>query len=84
MQTRKFSIKRSGKIQNIKVILNFPALDFLILKIKEREFQKYFCHSLPYFYTYPALKYVLPILQQQNTIYYFHNPQNPEQLRHIF
>ena len=27
---------------------NFPALVFLIHKIKEWEFQKYFCHSLPY------------------------------------
>ena len=28
-------------------------MDFLIGKIKEREFQKYFCRSLPYFYTQP-------------------------------
>ena len=45
---------RAGEIQNIYVILNFPALDFLIRKIKEREFQKIFCRSLPYFYTYPG------------------------------
>ena len=32
------------------VILNFPALDFLVHKIKEREFQKMFYRSLPYFY----------------------------------
>ena len=35
------------------MILNFPALDLLIGKIKEREFQKPFFHSLPYFDTYP-------------------------------
>ena len=34
------------------IILNFPALDFLVRKIKEREFQKSLCCSLPYFYTY--------------------------------
>ena len=34
----------------------FPILDFLIHKIKEREFQKFFSHPLPYFYTtYPAM-----------------------------
>ena len=53
MLTRKSSRKQSRKIQNIYVILNFPALDFLIHKIKELEFQKNFCCSLPYFYTYP-------------------------------
>ena len=30
---------------NIYVILNFPALDFLVRKIKEWEFQKNFCRS---------------------------------------
>ena len=40
LRTRKISRKRSGKIQNIYVILNFPALDFLVHKIKEWEFQK--------------------------------------------
>ena len=34
-------------------IQNFPTLDFLIRKIKEREIQKSFCHSLPYFSIYP-------------------------------
>ena len=44
---------RAGKfkIEYIYIILNFSALDFLVGKIKEREFQKYFCRSLPYFYT---------------------------------
>ena len=51
---RKFSIKQRGKIQNINVILKFPALDFLIRNIKKGEFSKKFCHSLPYFYTHPA------------------------------
>ena len=36
------------------VILNFRALDFLVHLIKEREFQKTFCHYLPYFYTDPG------------------------------
>ena len=31
--------------------MNFPTLDFLIRKIKEREYQKFFCRSSPYFYT---------------------------------
>ena len=42
-----------GKFKKIHVILNFPALDFLVHKIKERKFQKNFYRSLPYFYTYP-------------------------------
>ena len=41
----------AGKFK-IYVILNFPALDFLIHKIKEREFQNYFCRSLPCFSLY--------------------------------
>ena len=40
LRMRKFTRKRSRKIQNIYVILNFPALDFIIHKIKEWEFQK--------------------------------------------
>ena len=40
----------AGKIQNIYVILNFPALDFLICK-----------GSLPYFYTYPTLPFTYPL-----------------------
>ena len=31
----------------------FPTLDFLIRKIKEREFRKVFCHSLPPFFYIP-------------------------------
>ena len=38
--------KGAGKIQKIYVVLNFPALDFHIHKIKEWEFQKKFCCSL--------------------------------------
>ena len=41
---------QSRKIQNYIYYLNFPTLDFLTRKIKEREFQKSFCPSLPYFY----------------------------------
>ena len=33
--------------------MNFPTLDFLIRKIKEREFQNCSCRYLPYFYIYP-------------------------------
>ena len=40
LQTGKFSRKRSRKNQNIYVILNFPALDFLVCKIKEQELKK--------------------------------------------
>ena len=38
--------------------MNFSAqfcVEFLLIcKIKEREFQNYLCHSVPYFYTYPG------------------------------
>ena len=41
----------SRKIQNHYIILNFPALDFLVMvKIKEQEFHKYFCRFLSYFH----------------------------------
>ena len=47
---------QSGKIQNNKYFFNFPVLrlmlNFLVCKIKEWEFEKKFCRSLPYFYTY--------------------------------
>ena len=43
-----------GKIQIHNMILNFPAQDFLIRKIKEQEIQNSFCRSLPYFSIYPA------------------------------
>ena len=36
-------------------MLNFPALNFLICKINEQEFQKNFCSLLSYFYSYPDL-----------------------------
>ena len=29
-------------------------MDFFVWKIKEQEFQNYFCRSLPYFYTFPG------------------------------
>ena len=44
----------SGKFK-IYIILNLPTLDFHIRKIKEQEFQKNFCRSLPYSYTFPGL-----------------------------
>ena len=50
-------IQQKKKRENSKyvyVVLNFCALDFLVGKIKEWEFQKVFYHSLPYFYTYPG------------------------------
>ena len=46
---------QSGKIQNNRYILNFPLrflLNFLNRKIKEREFQKKFCCSLPTLFLY--------------------------------
>ena len=46
---------QSRNIQNyifyLLIFVNFPTLDFLLVKIKEREFKKYFCHSVLYFYT---------------------------------
>ena len=51
---RKSRAEKSGKIQIHNIILNFPALDFLVQKIKEREIQKNFCRSLPYFSIYPG------------------------------
>ena len=44
----------AGKFK-IYVILNFSALDFLVHKIKEKEFQKSFFRSLPYFNGHPRL-----------------------------
>ena len=44
---------RVGKFKiYMYVILNFPALDFLVHMIKEREFKKKICHALSYIYTY--------------------------------
>ena len=53
LRTRKSSRKQCWKIQNIHAILNFPALDFLICKIKEQEFLKKICRSLPLFLYIP-------------------------------
>ena len=44
----------AGKFKIIYIILNLPAQDFLVGKIKAQEFQKSFRRSLPYFYTYPG------------------------------
>ena len=45
--------KQSRKIQNTYDTLNFPALDFLVLKKKSRDFKKiYFCRILPFIHTY--------------------------------
>ena len=44
---------KSGQIQIDNIIFNFPALDFLIQKIKEWEIQNSFCCSLPYFSIHP-------------------------------
>ena len=42
-----------GKFKKyIGIILNFAVLNFLVIKIKEPDFQKSFCRSLPYFNTY--------------------------------
>ena len=53
LRTRK---SRVGKFKITYIFWIFPLhflLDFLIRKIKEREFQNNFCCSLLYFYTYP-------------------------------
>ena len=48
-------ISKLGKFQMIQsIILDFPPLDSLIQKIKEREFQKKFCRSLPCLPIYPG------------------------------
>ena len=83
----KEEIIQSGKILNYMqyIIFNFPTLDFLVRKIKEREFQNYFCCSLPCFsiysgHTYPSLvfcqelillltSYEIPIKIQASPIY---------------
>ena len=51
---RESRAEKGGKIQIHNIILNFPALDFLVQKIKEQEIQNYFCRSLPYFSIYPG------------------------------
>ena len=51
--------------ENFKIILwiwifpLFSALDFLVWKIKEREFQNSFFHSLPYFYIIYTLQNII-------------------------
>ena len=51
---RKSRAEKSGEIQIHNIILNFPALYFLVRKIKEWEIQDSFCRSLPYFSIYPG------------------------------
>ena len=53
-QTRKSREEKSGKIQIHNIVLNFPAVDFLVCMIKEYEIQNSFCRSLPYFSIYPG------------------------------
>ena len=43
-----------GKLKKYMLFWIFTQ-DFLIHKIKEQEFQKKFCCSLPYSYTYPSV-----------------------------
>ena len=43
-----------SSFSKFKSTARVPLLDFLVPKIKEREFQNIFCRSLPYFYTYPG------------------------------
>ena len=64
--TRKFSRKQSMQIQKIYFLfLIFPlcissfAILALVHNIKEWEFQKKFCHCLPYSYTYPSCNHLL-------------------------
>ena len=56
---RKSRAEKIGKIQIHNIILNFPALDFLVRKIKEWEIQKDFCCFSPYFSIYPDTNYAL-------------------------
>ena len=68
LRTRK---SRVGKFKITYNFLNF-LLNFLVCKIKEWEFQKKFCRTLPNFYIYPAnLKrmFYFPI---QNCIHGYH------------
>ena len=45
--------------------LNLSALDFLVYKNKEWEFQNsIFCFSLPYFYVYPDVQLILILWQK--------------------
>ena len=44
------------------IFFNFPLyfmLDFFVHKIKEKEFQKSFCHSLPLFLYIPGIQHLL-------------------------
>ena len=60
---------REGKLKNNNVILNFPALDFHVPKIKEREFQKIVSFSLPYLYTHPASDHFVPAWIQKRFLF---------------
>ena len=43
-------IQSSAERENSKLYyLNFPAMDFLVGKIKKQEFEKSFCHFFPIF-----------------------------------
>ena len=80
---------------NIYVILNFPALDFRVYKIKEHEFKKKcFRCSLPYFYTYPVyhmricavltpskIYHSREFYQKKNQIYIFNENLSPNFFR---
>ena len=65
------------KFEIIYIILNFPAaLDFLVWKIKEWEFQNYFCPFLTYFYIYILdetnykEKFITEILSKEFSFYF--------------
>ena len=61
-----------GKIQNcIYIIFNFPTLHFLCSWEDKRagEFKKYFCRSLPNFYTYPATYIVKDFVHLKSRIH---------------
>ena len=58
-----------GKLKNIYIILNFPTQEFLLCKIKEREFQKSFRHSVPNFKHIPAP--FSPYLVQERLMHVF-------------
>ena len=54
--------ERVGKFKIHNIVSNFPSLDFLVRKIKEREIQNSFGRSMHYFSIHPTL----PVNNQKN------------------
>ena len=65
--------EKSGKIQIHNIILKIAALDFLVQKIKEWEFQNYFCRSLLYL----SILYIASVKPYDTQTYILHRqPKN--------